>query len=68
MLTSNYERLAHAKKINPTRVQYLEDTVKALREYHTRAREAKKPMIWRLINAYELTLDKCHARMEGLAV
>ena len=66
MITSNYEHLAHAKRINPKCVQYLEDTVKALREYHTRARPSKRITLWKLITAYEIRLDKCYARMEGL--
>ena len=64
MIQSNYERLAHAKSINPKRVQYLEDTVKALREYHTRAKPSKRITLWKLITAYEVRLDKCYARME----
>ena len=68
MLTSNYERLAHAKRINPQRVQYLEDTVKQLRLYHTKLN--KKPVkaciVWNMIVAYDDLLASLNSRMEGL--
>lgn len=66
MITSNYETLRHCKIPNHKRVQWLENQVKELRTYHSKARTAKKVSIWKLISAYELLLDKCYARMEGI--
>jgi len=64
MITSNYEALKHSKTPRLERVQWLENQVKELRQYHNKARQQKKQTIWLLINAYELLLDKCYQRME----
>ncbi len=66
MIQSNYERLAHAKRINPQRVQYLEDTVKQLRLYHTKLDKklVKACIVWNMIVAYDDLLSSINSRME----
>lgn len=68
MITSNYETLMHSKVPKLERVQWLENQVKELRTYHSKARQQKKITIWRLINAYELLLDKCYTRMAQISL